>query len=60
VRNDGLVLNYQPKMSSSSGEATHVEALVRWTHPQHGVIYPDQFISLAEESGNIGLLTTGC
>ncbi|MEO1573819.1 MAG: EAL domain-containing protein [Pseudomonadota bacterium] len=57
VKNNGLTLHYQPKVSADSGEVTHVEALVRWTHPEHGVIFPDQFIGLAEESGNIGMLT---
>lgn len=57
VANDALILNYQPKVRPDDHEIAYVEALVRWTHPERGVIFPDQFIELAEESGNIGLLT---
>lgn len=57
VDNDGLSLFYQPKVTTSDGSVEQVEALVRWTHPEHGMVFPDEFISLAEESGNIGLVT---
>jgi predicted signal transduction protein with EAL and GGDEF domain len=52
-----LVLHYQPKISVSTGELIGVEALVRWQHPQHGLVFPDEFIPLAEHTGLIGPLT---
>jgi predicted signal transduction protein with EAL and GGDEF domain len=48
-----LVLFYQPKQHISSGQITGVEALIRWQHPQLGLLYPVEFISLAEETGLI-------
>ncbi|HJV76253.1 MAG TPA: EAL domain-containing protein [Noviherbaspirillum sp.] len=47
-----FVLHYQPQFHSN-GRVTGAEALVRWIHPQRGLIYPDTFISLAEETGLI-------
>ena len=52
-----LVLHYQPKVSISTGEVVGAEALVRWQHPDHGLIFPDTFIPLAEHTGLIGPLT---
>ncbi len=46
-------LYYQPILSAETGEATAVEALVRWIHPEKGVILPGEFIAIAEESGLI-------
>ncbi|HEY9060254.1 MAG TPA: EAL domain-containing protein [Pseudobacteroides sp.] len=48
-----FLLFYQPKISAKSGEVTGAEALIRWNHPEDGMIMPDQFIALAEESGLI-------
>jgi EAL domain-containing protein (putative c-di-GMP-specific phosphodiesterase class I) len=52
-----LRLYYQPKAGLETGLVKSVEALVRWQHPTHGFIPPDQFIPLAEQTGLIGPLT---
>jgi len=52
-----LFLEYQPKFDCRLDRYTGVEALVRWKHPSRGVVRPDQFIGLAEESGLINPLT---
>jgi EAL domain-containing protein (putative c-di-GMP-specific phosphodiesterase class I) len=48
---------YQPKLDIRSGTIAHAEALVRWHHPQEGVIPPDLFIPLAESTGVVRELT---
>jgi EAL domain-containing protein (putative c-di-GMP-specific phosphodiesterase class I) len=48
-----LVLNYQPVVRLAGGEVLGVEALLRWVHPKRGVIPPNQFIPVAEETGLI-------
>lgn len=50
IENDELVLYYQPQIDIKTGNVIGLEALVRWNHPTKGMIYPDQFIPLAEES----------
>lgn len=52
-----LTLHYQPKLDIARGEILGVECLVRWRHPVHGFIPPDDFIALAEQTGNIRYLT---
>ena len=52
-----LVNHYQPKVALSTGKVVGVEALVRWQHPTDGLVYPDQFIGIAEAYGLIDDLT---
>jgi diguanylate cyclase (GGDEF)-like protein/PAS domain S-box-containing protein len=52
-----LVLHYQPQVTLSTGSIQTVEALVRWNHPREGVMPPDRFIPMAEETGIIHPLT---
>src|SRR4029077_3996054 len=53
VARSAFTLAYQPIVTLGSGELAGFEALVRWPHPQWGMMQPDQFISLAEETGQI-------
>ncbi len=57
IETDELILHYQPKVNIKSAQLTDVEALVRWQHPQHNLMSPDEFIPLAERTGLIKPLT---
>lgn len=52
-----LLLHYQPQVTLVNGEIKAVEALVRWNHPREGLMPPDRFIPMAEETGIINPLT---
>ncbi len=57
ILTEQLVLHYQPKIDLATGRACGAEALVRWNHPELGMVPPDEFISLAEQSGQIRQLS---
>jgi diguanylate cyclase (GGDEF)-like protein/PAS domain S-box-containing protein len=53
IGNHEMVLGYQPKVDLRTGKVVGAEALVRWNHPLNGMVPPDQFIPVAEETGLI-------
>ena len=57
IKHNELILYYQPKIDFSSGIISGLEALVRWQHPRHGLMFPDDFIPLAERTSLIKPLT---
>ena len=57
IERDEFILYYQPKVGFATGTIGHVEALVRWIHPQRGMIPPDQFIPYAEHTGYVRTIT---
>jgi diguanylate cyclase (GGDEF)-like protein/PAS domain S-box-containing protein len=65
LERDEFLLHYQPIVSTSSGKIVACEALLRWQHPERGLLPPGEFLSLAEETGLINpigewVLRTGC
>jgi diguanylate cyclase (GGDEF)-like protein len=52
-----LICHYQPKCALRNGATVGVEALVRWQHPERGLLSPDMFLPLAEQAGLMGSLT---
>lgn len=57
IENDQFVLHYQPQIEVATGRVSGAEALVRWIHPERGIVYPEDFISLAEKNHLMGSLT---
>lgn len=53
LKQDEFVLHYQPKIDLVSGTMTGAEALIRWQDPEHGLVYPAQFVPIAEQNGLI-------
>ena len=57
VSDDELLLHYQPKLDLATGETVGAEALIRWDHPNYGMLGADALVPLAEDSGLMGALT---
>lgn len=57
IKNNQLVLYYQPKMNLQTGKICGFESLIRWNHPQRGLLLPGKFITIAEESDLIFEIT---
>ncbi|HET8811281.1 MAG TPA: EAL domain-containing protein [Gaiella sp.] len=53
-----IVAHYQPKVEVSSGRIVGAEALVRWDHPERGIVLPSQFLPVVQKAGLMGSLTT--
>ena len=58
IANDQLVLHFQPQVTMRTGAVEGVEALVRWQHDQHGLLAPESFIAIAEDTGLIHPITS--
>src|SRR5687767_742176 len=53
LKNDEFVLHFQPRVSAATGRATGAEALLRWQHPEWGLVEPARFVPLLEETGMV-------
>ncbi len=60
LERDELLLHYQPQIELHTGRVTGIEALVRWNHPERGMIMPYEFIPIAEETGMISQIAEWC
>lgn len=58
INNEQLILNFQPQIDLKTSNIVGAEVLVRWLHPEHGLLFPDSFIDLAEKSDLMGILTS--
>lgn len=57
IKNNELLLHYQPKVDTKTGRLVGAEALIRWQHPEWGLVSPHEFIPIAEENGLIISIT---
>ena len=57
IKSDQLICHYQPKVEIATGRVVGAEALVRWQHPERGLLSPDGFLGLAEVAGFLGEVT---
>jgi len=57
IENGEMLLHYQPQIAAATGAVVGAEALIRWQHPEYGLVPPIEFIPIAEQSGAIGQLT---
>jgi EAL domain-containing protein (putative c-di-GMP-specific phosphodiesterase class I)/ActR/RegA family two-component response regulator len=57
IREQQFAIHYQPQIDLATGAFIGVEALVRWQHPERGMVYPDAFIGVAEKTGQIDALS---
>lgn len=57
IDHDGLILYFQPKLNAKDNSLESVEALIRWNHPELGMVMPDDFIAIAEQSGFINQIS---
>jgi len=57
IEENQFVLHYQPLLNFSTGQIDKVEALIRWNHPQRGLLFPDSFIPISEQTHHINAIT---